>query len=391
MPNAGPCPLTSLQAQILLRQNLLPYFNNELAQDLRFQGPEWVDMLPLTVGPNGVNYGRQSMYIPTFLAENIKCCRRITHRLGPKGTNPQILDIIPVLCRSPERAQLGNFTYGTTGDLLYAVQPTEVAVNLIDLSAVESSATYYLDVNTEPYAALVTSWNEWIATLQTVLSSLVPLSGEGGACALSTLPYTNFQRTVVAPVAEPNEPVTTAGKVVVGKALEKKGSRSKLSVGAVIPRKNKGVGAAPVPGSSYLDTVGDSSTSSLLGFNKHFWSFIGIMILPVSWSDDGLGISATSCVQAFQCEGSSVPRSSTGLVTGGGNAPTAEERLNIAAAVDVKTVTQDGDHVLIQQLKLLTAHGEGGFFTSIAGMIGDAFGVPEVRSVANAIGKVTGL
>jgi len=391
LPNITPCPLTPLQTQLILRQNLLPYFNNEMAQDLRFQGPDWVDMIPLTVGPNGVSFGRQAMYVPTFFAENVKCCRRLLHRLNSKGKRAQVLDVVPVLCRSPERNQLGNFTYGNTGALVYDTQVDE-PVNLIDLSATQSSATVYLNLNTEPYAALVTSWNEWIQTLQTVLSSLVPLSGEGGAAALSTLVYTNFQRFVEPPVPEPAQTVQVAGKIVEGKMLEKKGSQKLLHIGSKIPRKNKGVGAAPVPGTSYFDTVGEVRTSGSIGFNKHLWSYISIFILPTSWSDDGLGISSTQCVQAFQCEGSYILRATgSNGAAGGGDAPTAEERMNMAAAVDVKQVTQDGDHILIQQLKELTSKGEGGFFTSIAGLIGDAFGVPEVRGVANMIGNLTGL
>lgn len=392
LPDIKPCPLTPLQVQLILRQNLLPYFNNEMAQDLRFQGPDWVDLLPLTVGPNGVSFGRQSMYIPTFLAENIKVCKRLTHQLNGRGKRAQVLDMVPVLCRSPERAQLGNFTYGETGALVYATQ-VEVAVNLIDLSAVLNSATVYLDLDSEPYTAMVTAWNEWIQTLQTVLSSLVPLSGEGGAAALATVVYTNFQRTIVPP--QPNDApqgVQVAGKVIEGKMLEKKGSAKNIHIGGVIPRKNKGVGAAPVPGTSYFDTVGDVRMSSSVGFNKHLWSYISLFIVPISWSDLGGGIASTSPVQSFQCEGTFILRSTgnNGAI-GGGNAPSAEERMCLAAAVDVKQVTQDGDHILIQQLKELTSKGEGGFFTSIAGLIGDALGVPEVRSVANMVGKVTGL
>jgi len=388
LPNIKPCPLTPLQTQLILRQNLLPYFNNELAQDLRFQGPDWVDMLPMTVGPNGVSFGRQAMYVPTFLAENIKCCRRLIHQLNGRGKRAQVLDIVPVLCRSPERAQLANFTYGDSGALLYDTQ-VEVPINLIDLSASLNSATVYLDLNSEAYTALVTSWNEWIQTLQTVLSSLVPLSGEGGASALSTVVYTNFQRAIEPPLP-PVAPqgVQVAGKQVEGKMLEKRGSTKTLHVGGKIPRKNKGVGAAPVPGTSYFDSVGDVRMSSSVGFNKHLWSYISLFIVPVSWSDQGFGIAATSPVQSFQCEGTYISRATgnNGAI-GGGNSPSAEERMCLAAAVDVKQVTQDGDHILIQQLKDLTTKGEGGFFGSIAGLIGDAFGVGDVaRGIAGAVG-----
>jgi len=385
LPGVKACPLTPLQAQLVLRQTLLPYFSNEMAQDMRVAGPEWVDMLPFTVGPNGVNYGRLSVNVPTFLAENIKCVSRLTSNLRGRGVNGQVIDIVPVLARPSERSPLRNFTYGTEGALVYAIPVDEVPVNLIDLSAIDTATgnVYYLDLNTEPYAALVTAWNEWISTLQPVLSSLVSLTGAQGARALATSVFTEFQREAVVP--EPTPPP------VVDPQMKKKQSMKRLKIGNTIPRKAKGIGAAPEPGSSYLNAVADYRVSGSLGFNSEIWSFLQHFILPISWSDaNGTfaeGLAIPQAVQAFQCEPHFIEKTTANLSFAGGvNCITADERLSTAAAIDVKGVTQDGDHELIQQLKELTAKGEGGFFANIAGLIGEAFGVKGVGVVAESLG-----
>jgi len=413
LPNVKPCPLTPLQVQLLLRQSLVPFFHNELAQDLRFAGPNFVDMLPMTVGPNGASYGRQSMMVPTFLAENIRCCRRITHKLKTtRGkSDRQVIDVIPILCRSPEKAQLGQYVYGDALNPLYAtgLPPplVEVPVNLIDLSATELGVTSYLDLNTEPFGALVTAWNEWIQTLQPVLSPLVNLSPAPGVAALSTVVYSNFQRNVVLDVPlqqngdRVSQPIGGNGQTTKSvpperSSIEKRSSNKKnetFHIGGVIPRRR--LGAAPAVGSSYFDTVGDTTISSVLGFNSALYPYISLWILPINWSTTGAQDATPQALQTFQCEATFLDRSSSnnsaGLIIGANKTPSAYERHKLMASVDVKGVTQDGNHELIQGLVDLAKRGEGGFFTSVASMIGDAFGVPAVRGIATAIGNVTGL
>jgi len=67
------CPLTAQQVAILLRQAILQVTSNHVAQDVRYSGDSFVNMLPFTVGPNGTNGGQTiAMQLPTFLAENIR-------------------------------------------------------------------------------------------------------------------------------------------------------------------------------------------------------------------------------------------------------------------------------------------------------------------------------
>jgi len=393
LPNVTACPLTPLQVQLILRQNLIPFFNNEFAQDMRLEGPNFVDLLPFTVGPNGASYGRPAMLVPTLFAENVRCARRITHTLkGKQGV--QILDSIPVLARTPEKPQLGNYVYGQSLSPLYATGSGEVPVNLIDCSSVVGGITSYLDLNTEPITALITAWNEWIETIQTVLSPLVSLSPAPGAAALLTAVHTNIQRTVtpITPVVEDRISQPIGGQPQnqqPAREMVKRGSTKEFHVGLTIARKR--MGAAPVPGSSYFDSVGDMVITSAAGFNTAIYPYISIFVLPIVWSVNGLDDATQQAYQTFQCESIFIERTSANSSFSNVMTATAYERHKQMAAADVKNVTQDGNTSLVQGLLDLEKHDGGGFFTGIASLIGDIAGVPQVRAVATAIGGLTGL
>jgi len=68
-------PLTSLQFQIMLRQCILPYFDNDMAQDLRYSAlltdEKLVTMIPLVVGPNGnsVTSSGEGLFMPPSLSK----------------------------------------------------------------------------------------------------------------------------------------------------------------------------------------------------------------------------------------------------------------------------------------------------------------------------------
>jgi len=111
--NVTTCPLTSQEVQILLRQALLPLFNNDMFQDLRYEASENVTMLPFTVGPNGAVTGTVDMLVPTFLAENIFCMKSFSATINKKFEN-SVITWYSVLGRPAptEAPQLGNYILG---------------------------------------------------------------------------------------------------------------------------------------------------------------------------------------------------------------------------------------------------------------------------------------
>lgn len=379
--------MTSQEVQLLLRQNLVPFFSNELAQDLRLIGPNFMDMLPFVVGPNGSSVGRVSMNVPTFFAENVRCVTRITHHLkSPRGkASRQIIDIIPILGRSTEKAPLGNYVWGESNTPLYLVDPAEVPVSLIDCSAIVGQNTAYLDLNTDALSVLSNKWNTFISKLTSVLSSLVSLTPSPGVHALQTGIYTNVIRDIESPPPPaPNVPVA-------GRPMQKKSSKKNLAVGRAVERHR--LGAEPAPGSSYFDQEGDVQITGALGFNSALAPYIQMWVLPVLWIQEPGGTAQPQAYRVFQVEPTFVERSDAQAQGSASpnDLPRLLERHRNMAAIDVKAQISDGDHELIAGLKEMARAGEGGFFTSIASMIGDAVGIPGVRTIANEIGKITGL
>jgi len=63
-----------------------------------------------------------------------------------------------------------------------------------------------------------------------------------------------------------------------------------------------------------------------------------------------------------------------------------------AATIDVKAfATTDQQNEYIQDLIQMGKEGRGGFFTNIAGMIGEGLGIKGSREFAKSIGDATGL
>jgi len=398
---AKPCPLTSQQVQIMLRQTLIPGFCNEMAQDLRLGGSYFLEMLPFTVSQNGVQPNNTQMLLPTFLAENIRCCARLTASLRSKisESDPrQIIDYIPVLARpSPSDVpQLQNYYY-STNVLLYAAPGPEVLINLIDCSAVQGGNTVYLDLSREQLEVLVTMWNEWIAEFSNVLSPLVQVNSESGIKALSTIMYTNHcGRLLGNPEPEVqvtvNNTTTTTTTTVTNK---RKSAELPKDIGLKASRKLKNVGPSGNQ-SDFFQTVSDKDVTSGLNFQKPIWKFLSNMILPVNINDGQLEDASLQGWQAFFIEPYALARSATGGVgagvpgTGTLYWPQAFSRHLNMASIDTKAIGNAAQNEFIEEIVEMGKKGRGGFFTDIAALIGDAVGAPGLANVARTVGKITG-
>lgn len=388
----APCPLTSLQVQILLRQSLLKHFDNDMAQDLRFSGAIYKDMLPFVVGPNGASTGEVTMLLPTFLAESIRCCARVTSNLGPRN----VLDLIPILGRpSPlNQGQLTNYTYDTAqqpGNLLYFVDPAEAPINLIDCSSTLAGNTVYLDVSRTTLHTLSAVWNEWISNFTAVLSPLVNTGSETGIKALSSLVYTNHSQES-APVPAAPVPV-----LIAGKAMERKSSAHVIRrEGSDVSKFRLGVSVSPVPGNDYFANSTDKETTAVLSFEPSLWNYLGKFVLPVAFSRAQVNDASTQGWQTFEAEMYKLPRSNAGGV--GGQLldpfewPNVYQRHLNAATIDVKAFASTAQqNEFIEGLIEMGKQGRGGFFTNIAGMIGEGLGIKGSRAFAKSIGDLTGL
>lgn len=367
-----PCPLSPIQAQILLRQTIIPLFSNELCPDLRLSQSNSELMLPFTVGQNGVSMGTR-MLLPTFLAENIRASKSFQNRIN--ADNPRTtLRMLSVLARPAQKPQLGNYSVpgGTT---VYTTDGNDQLVNLIDCSSIQGNNVLYLDLTRSQIATLAATWNEWIQGLSTNLSPLIEIGQTDGVSLLKTITYTNFQgqlQQLATPA--PNAPQTitrhkSASNVVKIKGLE---------------RKMMGSGA-PVPGTGYFDTVTDRYTTSLQIVSAPVWKYLSLWILPVAIANPAsLEEQSMQGWSAFFIEAYRIPRTTAGgqgvaIFGSPGANISAYDRHVMMSAIDVKGIATDGQTELISELLEMGKKGRGSFLEALASLVGPAI---------NAIGMI---
>jgi hypothetical protein len=367
-----PCPLTSLTVQILLRQTILVHTNNECAQDVRYSGAQYIDLLPFTVSPNGTLGGTgTAMLLPTFLAENIRAIASFGVKLSKKWKNSMMW--LSVLARPAGTPQISNYTWGPNGENLYAVDSSETPVNIIDCSALVAQQTVYLDLTRTAIKVYEEEWNKWITQFSAVLSPLVIPGSEKGITALNANLYTKVQEEV--PLPADISPVVTAGQ------LQKRKSLTKVSVGLDLMKFKKAETVAPVGG--YFATVAEKYALCNTGFARQLDPIIENWIMPVNWSVNSIDDASTQGYQIFLSEMAARPCSTSGGIGSTGDPallpPNAYDRHMRAALLDVKSfATGDQQNEIIQALSEQARRGRGGFLSAalsgLANMVAPGLG-----------------
>jgi len=379
----GPCPLTAQQVQILLRQELLGTFSNDLAFDLRCDDVPFLPIIPFQVGNNGCPTANSGMRLPRFFVEAVRSVKRHVSEL-PNGT---IVDYVPVLGRpNPQYiAQLGGFTYGPAESLIpiFTVNPSEVPIDLIDLHAVIDSTSMWIVAGGTEYANELTLWNQWIEGLQANLTGLCTIGDEGGIAAL----YTNIWSTQQLYVA-PTQPSAVTNQT---KVLLKQTSKKHVQQYGIVTTKVGVMAPTPDINSTVYQTnifiVRDSSVNPIYTAT---WKYQSAIVKPVWLYSIAHDEASDSNLRSLYCEpwviqsGGTMPAGSQP-----GTYPTIYSRLAKAAEFDVKTTFSDGTANEMEiDFNELAAKGRGGFFTGLASMFGRAIGVPAISEAADAIGRV---
>lgn len=380
----GQCPLTSLQMQIVLRQALIARFNNEMAQDLVQDGGNTVAQIPFSVGPNGLSATNEaigSLKLPFVFTENVRSATRLTTRLNKVSS----VDWIPILSRPSvvDVPTLGNFQYfdGTAYQDVYKTVSGEVAIDLIDLGT-GITPREYISANGDQLTTLITSFNKWITSLGNHLSTLCTIGSEPGIPALSTIINTLHTRTLLTP---PPPTLTTAP------TLTKRDSVQKIV--------HKGVGLAieqttlprPAPGASeYYTKVAVNSVSGTCPFQAPLQRYLTAFVQPSFIGQLGFSAEATiNFRRVYQIEPFTINYMAqlSPTVDGLDGMILFDTLAKKAALLDIKTNLAARSESEIELTKM-SQGGEGGFFTSLAGVIGDMVGVPAVRAIADGVAKV---
>jgi len=379
------CPLTPQQFQIMLRQALLPHFDNEFAQDVYWQENPLsptegtVNFYPFVVGPNGNAITSTTIQpkLPKFFAEFVRGSTGFTLPLRNGG----FLKWISVLGRNPSAPVIPNYKYevgGTAATLFNSA--AEVPINLIDASYTSGNQNGFVDLNGAEYIKYVQAWNNWITGIPTLVA--LTQIGESRPCqALRSNIWTLHLRT-------------EATQTLLNTKVTNPPISKKKSLGAKLELTLR---ANPSPtDADYTQNVAIVGTTGNNNFRSEILKFLNNMFLPVFWSNSDAEQGSNTAYQANAIEPYFLPSSNGPL----GNFITSANSLEyvnmyqrnlVAASIDVKTALNDSQSEMEIELDRLTTTGHGGFFTDLVAGLADSFGSKGIADVARTVGKVVNI
>lgn len=399
------CPLTSQQVQILLRQAILPLFSNHMAQDLSTL--DGVVLTPFSTAVNGYAPSGSDMLLPSFLTEALRTVYRKTTQLSEDYPNYQ-LDVIPILARSPDILQLGNYMW----DPAVAVysestdpQNPEVPIDLIDMSAVLPAVgkVYTLPCCTVTYEMLQ-EWNQFMLQMSPVMAGVSAVGTEHGITCLSSLYFSDFVTPVS--VGDNNTPVPMptqgkAGSVPTSTASStpsapRKGSvKGKKEYGLARARK-LGLGIGPANGSTQYNARAMICTSTSIAENGPEWKYQRL-IPHAYWEANSVGGDYfISRRQIFQQEGFKISHSTQDInILGPSDAGDTSQtvyNMDLAAASLCVRGQLSAESEVERDIRIMAEKGRGGFLSNIAGILGeDVFGIRGAKQFTAMVGNLTGL
>lgn len=395
------CPLTSQQVQILLRQAILPLFANHMAQDMCTL--DGVVLVPFSTAVNGYAAAGSDMLLPSFLTEAIRTVHRKTTQLSEEYPNYQ-LDVVPILARSPDIMQLGNYTWVPNSFVYTEAGPDpEVPVDLIDMSAVLPAVgkVYTLpacSMNNE----LLQEWNQFMMQMSPVMAGLSAIGTEQGITCLSSLYFSDFVTTVAVGENAAPSPMPTQGKVgnvptttaPVG-GLSRKKSEARKEYG--LQRKRVGTGIGPTPGSNQYNGKAIVATSTSIAENGPEWKYQRL-IPHAYWEGNGAigGDYFISRRQSFQQEGFKIAHTTQDMnIVGGADAAETSQtiyNLDLAAASLCIRGQLSSESEVERDIRIMAEKGRGGFLANLAGILGeDVLGIKGAKAFTARVGALTGL
>jgi len=367
-----PYPLSVQQTLLLLRQSLIPFFNNEMAQDLRLKNAGAINpgiqvYLPCTVGDNGVSQTvtENSPLMPAFFVEMIKGASRMTVDIGALKGAPHrlVMDHIPILS-VPASTLPTNYTWDNAGNptLVYPELPGEVPVSAVDCSAIVGNNTYYLDLNGTEISKYIAAHNEWMTYHAPFLTTLTKLSSASGSPLFSTIFNTQYVCRV-----DPPAPVADIPSNSSAQKLQKQVSKKSFGV-AISAEQVKQILPVPTQGPTFAQKAVLRQQSNI-PFLKETVKYSTLAVTPVFefFSSDSLEASQ-AYIQSIYGEYLKIPFAATDVefvrITSKG-APTLYSLHLAAAQLDVKNVTSSGPTELENLLATLDDTGGGGFLTTL--------------------------
>jgi hypothetical protein len=365
-------PLTVQQTLLMLRQALIPFFSNEMAQDLRLKNSKGLDpgiqiYLPCTVGDNGCSQTvtNNSPLMPAFFTEMVKGASRLAVDIGAAKGAPHrlVMDHVPVLSVA-SGAIAPNYSWDNQGTpaLVYAELPGEVPISPLDCSAVIGNTTYYLNLNGTELSSYVASHNEWMTYHAPFLTSLSKFSSAAGSPLFSTIFSTQYVCRVDPPIPGPDGPNVSK--------MQKQPSRKAFGASTVSMKVKQ---VLPIPGQGTFIQKAVLRQQSNIPFFAETVKYATLAVTPIFEfiSQDSFEASQ-AYVQSVYGEYIKIPFSASDVDTVRStniNAPTLYSLHAAAAQLDVKNVTSSGPTELETLIASLDETGGGGFLTTLGKLL----------------------
>lgn len=386
-------PLTSQQAALMLRSVMMRICCNDAAFDVdNAEEPELDEapFFPMAVGSATPFLGvLQSPLLPSFFAENLRALKRRQYAIGGKNQayGQYVVDYIPRLVDQRGIYLNQQYQWGENNNDLYTTDGTEVAINLIDGITMFNAAPRIAILEGTELGTIIDTHNNWIKLASSVITPLSTIGNEPAAPFWALLSMTTHVSTILLNTPEVQQVVQPTTPTTTGKTLVKKVSEKKLKkIGYTLSKRR--LGAVPVSSNAFTsDRDATQGITSLMPTIAALWKYQSLMVLPERKLQTVTLESTTEFYKSVMLEPSWSKASVFAqalLFTENGLQITELQRAIAAANIDIKGQLAAPSE-WEQDYAVLEKEHAGGFIGTIATMLGNAIGVPEVGRLVRTL------
>lgn len=387
-------PLTSQQAAIMLRSVVMRLGYNEGCYDVDNWEEEAAELPLYSLAPGMVSpYSSESSpLLPSFFAENLRGLRRKLISLSKNAPSGQaILDFVPRFCDAT--GYYLNQQYFWQSEALvpfYVVNAEEALINIIDGATTFNNATRIACLEGKQLETYITLHNNWIKGFSSYCSTLCEVGTEGGANVWQLYASTH-QLQVVIPPAPPEVVTPITSPTSVTKVIQKQPSHKNL--------KSKGYSlkASTIRAVPDSQNIVQSSFQATTDFvcsvtpPAAVWKYIKLMITPERIMQGATAVESdiefykSVTLEPAHAKFSTNPNPE--LVDGVTDGGVGNEYLRALRAIEVDIKQKNAaSSEWEEDFKILATKSEGGFIGALAGLVGDAMGIPLIGKGAKMLG-----
>jgi len=366
---------TEQDFRIMLRQALMTVFDTQyfvqFITPLRFSSNENGFAPFHASGGTCPNVNFSHMLVPKLIQENLAALRARTYK-NPNDKSQNATCFIPVLGRYIEDVP-AFFTYKGSDGNTWDVFNNAISQQNINLVNGASSASQYVNLNSNYYQGMLSDWNTFMQDVSTVTTITTTIAGDGGPPGLGILFYTAVQDLTT---LNPGPDNNAGAQPKLVKAL-----RNVKNATRTFEKGPKGLPTAIPPAS--IATLTTTQTTTNFNYSSAVAAMYDSLITPqirldINSPEDQLSL------QMYQCEVREPVATSWNTTlsnTGSGLA----SRLYRLALMCVPGIARDSSSEYDAILEMLSMHNEAGMLSSILGGFAKSILPPDAHGIVDVI------